>query len=40
MQEDIKKLERMINNNSNYEDILKQSKLIDTYIEDKIREAL
>lgn len=38
--EDIKKLELMIKNNNEYEDIIEQSMQIDKYIKKKIEEAL
>lgn len=38
--EDLKKLELMIKNNNEYEDIIEQSMQIDKYIEKKIEEAL
>ena len=40
MKEEIKKLELMIKQNSSYEEILKQSKKLDEYINKKIGEAL
>lgn len=38
--EDLKKLELMIKNNNEYEDIIEQSMQIDKYIEKKIEGAL
>lgn len=38
--EDLKKLELMIKNNNEYEDIIEQSMQIDKYIKKKIEEAL
>ena len=38
--EDIKKLELMIKNNNEYEDIIEQSMQIDKYIKKKIEGAL
>ena len=40
MKEDLKKLELMIKNNNEYEDIIEQSMQIDKYIKKKIEEAL
>lgn len=40
MKEDWKKLELMIKNNNEYEDIIEQSMQIDKYIKKKIEEAL
>ena len=40
MKENLEKLEQMIEDNYSYDDILKQSHKLDTYIEDKIRETL
>lgn len=40
MKEDLEKLELMIKNNNEYEDIIEQSMQIDKYIEKKIEEAL
>lgn len=38
--EEVKKLELMIKNNNNYEEIIEQSIKIDEYIKKKIEEAL
>lgn len=38
--ENVKKLELMIKNNNEYEDIIEQSMQIDKYIKKKIEEAL
>lgn len=40
MKEDLEKLELMIKNDNNYEEIIEQSMQIDKYIEKIIEEAL
>lgn len=40
MKEDLEKLELMIKNNNNYEEIIEQSMQIDKYIKKKIEGAL
>lgn len=40
MKEDLEKLELMIKNNNEYEDIIEQSMQMDKYIEKKIEGAL
>lgn len=40
MEEDLKKLELMIKNDNNYEEIIEQSMQIDKYIKKKIEGAL